>query len=120
MMAMHGLTGAAQAAYQQDLAAKQCGMERNTFTSADEPRQVLMGALSRALEIQGSRIADVLGTVTYFLDRVFGPQPDTAGATTTATPQPVGMLHEIERHLSHNDRMLAELEQKIRRLGDIA
>lgn len=106
-------------AYQQELAAKQA-MERDVYSSSDQPRQIIMGAVSRAVEMQGNRIGDVLGTVTLFLDRFFGPQPEPSASAGAPTPQPTGVIHEVERNLSRNDRLLCELEERIRRLGDIA
>lgn len=105
--------------YQQELAAKQA-IDRSAYSSCDEPRQILMGAVSRVVEMQGNRINDVLGSLSLFLDRFFGPQPDAATTAGVATPQPMGIIHEVERNLSRSDCLLSELEQKIRRLGDIA
>lgn len=113
----YGIAG--QMAMQQSLAAKMA-VERDVYSSGDEPRQVLMSAVSRSLEIQGSRISDALSTVSLFLDRFFGPQPEAGATTGVPTPAPCGMIHEVERNLSRNEYLLGELEQKIRRLGDIA
>ena len=118
-MAMHGLVGT-QAGYAQEMAAKQCVTERNVYPTSDGPREVIMGAVSRALDLHGNRIGDALASVSIFLDRFFGPQPEPSASATPATPQPIGVVHEVERNLSRNDYLLAELEQKIRRLGDIA
>lgn len=119
---MSYLSGA-EAAYAQEIAAKRAAMVEfrdNTFVSKDEPRRVVMEVVSRTVEIQGNRIGDVLTSVSLFLDRFFGPQPEPGTVAGAPTPQPTGVIHEVERNLSRNDRLLCDLEEKIRRLGDIA
>ena len=110
-------------AYQQELAAKRAAeveFRNNTFVSKDEPHQVLMGAVSGVIEIHGDRLSEAVCVVEMFLDRVFGPQPAPATAAGAPTPQPCGLLPEIERGLDRNERLLNDLLSKLRRLGDIA
>lgn len=107
-------------AAQQNLAAKMSLEQSAAYVSTDEPRQHIMGAVSRIVEGQGNRICEVLSSVSLFLDRVFGPQPEDCATPDVAPPQRSGMFHEVDRNLSRNDYLLTELEQKIRRLSDIA
>lgn len=114
---------AGQPLYQQETATKMAAdvtFRGCTFSSADEPRPVVMGNVSSALERQGDWLVSMLTEVSLFCDRFFGSKPEPVPASGAPTPQPSGLMLQVERNLDRNERLIGELAQQLRRLSDIA
>lgn len=118
---MHYGTSMGRAPNSYEFAVKQAEVEfrNNVLIQGEEPRRVVMDVVSGTIEAHGDRIVDILTTVSSFIDRLFGPQPEP-GVNTIPEPASPGRLPAIERSLERNERLLNELAAKARLLGGIA